>query len=218
VFSFNDEAFESMNDAFAGLMTSEAPARAGKTPFRAGASPFQPQRVEQRFDLTGADKIATPLLVDLYERRTRWLDARLADTGSGHNINRYSYRLGTLAADADRYFAAGFRPTMWELACWHAAARADDVVARTAGAGLRTYRRQPGESVTGFASRLLAVGPCEDVDDEQRTPATFAALVRADAALTEAAAVYALYQAGMDANRVQRLAAADLVGLLAPRS
>ncbi|MFD0599576.1 MXAN_6230/SCO0854 family RING domain-containing protein [Catellatospora coxensis] len=215
VFSYNDIAFEQMTDAFAGVMANPpggSPGRRG--PFAAGGEPFQPQRVEQRFDLTGADKIATPLVVDLHERRTRWLDAKLAGSGCGHQVGGYSVQLGRLAVAADRYFGAGFRVSMWELACWHAAARADRVMVRDGA--VRGYERQPYERAVDFAARLVHAGPAEHDETAQSAPAAFAALLHGDAELTDAARVYALYHAGLDAARVERLAAADLVAQLAP--
>ncbi|MEU8005443.1 MXAN_6230/SCO0854 family RING domain-containing protein [Catellatospora sp. NPDC049111] len=217
VFSYNDIAFEQMTDAFAGVMANPPGGSLGRRgPFAAGGDPFQPQRVEQRFDLTGADRVATPLVVDLYERRTRWLDAKLTASGSGHQVGGYSVQLGRLAVAADRYFGAGFRVSMWELACWHAAARADRVLVRDGV--VRGYERQPYERAVDFAARLVHAGPAEHDETAQSAPAAFAALLHGDAELTDAARVYALYHGGLDAARVDRLAAADLVAQLAPMS
>lgn len=215
VFSYNDIPFEQMTDAFAGVMANPPGGSLGRRgPFAAGNEPFQPQRVEQRFDLTGAEKVATPLVVDLYERRTRWLDAKLAASGVGHQVGGYSVQLGRLAVAADRYFGAGFRVSMWELACWHAAARADRVLVRADT--VRGYERQPYERTVDFVARLVHAGPAEDQQTAQSAPAAFAALLHGDAELTDAARVYTLYHDGLDAARVDRLAAADLVAQLAP--
>ncbi|SCG71995.1 MXAN_6230/SCO0854 family RING domain-containing protein [Micromonospora coxensis] len=215
VFSYNDVAFEEMTDAFAGFM-GEPPGADGtrRGPFRRGGAPFQPQRVEQRFDLTGAEKVATPLLVDLERYRMRWLDVTLAGSGATHSVADYSHRLGQLAIAADGYFDGGFRPSLWEVACWHAAARADLVQVRADG--VRAYHRQPGESLRDFAARLTHLGPAEETSAGQPQPATFAALVRGDAPVRDAARVYALHPDGLDTARVRRHTAADLVAQLAP--
>ncbi|SCG51361.1 hypothetical protein [Micromonospora halophytica] len=111
-------------------------------------------------------------------------------------------------------FDGGFRPSLWEVACWYAAARAERVQVRADG--VRTYRRQPGESLRDFAARLTHLGPAEETSAGQPQPATFAALVRGDAPVRDAARVYALHPDGPDTTRIRRHTAADLVAQLAP--
>ncbi|MGW0435806.1 MXAN_6230/SCO0854 family RING domain-containing protein [Micromonospora sp. NPDC003197] len=218
VFSYNDVPFEAMTDAFAGFMGD--PGRDSR--------PFEPKAVEQRFDLTGNVRIATPLLVDLQTRTLCWVDATLGGAGGQHNVARYAETLGRLTTAVNRYFTAGHRVSLWEVACWHAAARTRTVHVRDRTGSLVTYRRGEGESVLAFASRLTALGPADGVptgeepETASSTPQTvddaplpgFAALVRGDVELADGAQVYALHRAELDANRVDLLDAAQLVGLL----
>ncbi|MFR9778308.1 MXAN_6230/SCO0854 family RING domain-containing protein [Micromonospora sp. MS34] len=204
VFSYNDVPFEEMTDAFAGFMADP----------RHGA-PFEPKAVEQRFDLTGQVKVATPLVVDLRTRTLRWIDATMTGTGSNHSVARYSRTLARLTVAADEHFAAGRRVSLWELACWHAAERADTVLVRGRDGGLTGYRRSAGESAATFAGRLTARGPADGAPSGAQP--RFAALVRGDVALPAGAQAYALHRAELDAERVTLLDAADLVAELAPR-
>ncbi|MFG3704560.1 MXAN_6230/SCO0854 family RING domain-containing protein [Micromonospora sp. NPDC047670] len=204
VFSYNNVPFDAMTDAFAGLLGD--PGRGG---------PFEPKAVEQRFDLTGQVKAATPLVVDLHLGTLRWIDATMTGTGSHHSVARYSRTLARLSAAADGHFAAGRRVSLWELACWHAAARAGTVVVRHRDGATSAYRREPGEGDAAFAGRLAALGPTDLRDVPTAAPA-FAALVRGDLPLAEGAQAYALYRADLDGDRVRLLDAADLIAGLAP--
>ncbi|MFD2765963.1 MXAN_6230/SCO0854 family RING domain-containing protein [Micromonospora eburnea] len=205
VFSYNDVPFEEMTDAFAGFMGDPG-----------NGAPFEPKAVEQRFDLTGRVKIATPLVVDLRSRALRWIDATMTGTGGEHSVARYSRTLARLTVAADEHFAAGRRVSLWELACWHAAGRADTVLVRGRDGGLTGYRRADGESPAAFAGRLTARGPADEVPDGIAEP-RFAALVRGDVALPAGAQAYALHRAELDPERVTLLGAADLLADLAPR-
>ncbi|MEH0936659.1 MXAN_6230/SCO0854 family RING domain-containing protein [Micromonospora psammae] len=204
VFSYNDVAFEAMTDVFAGLMAD--PGR---------GQPFEPKAVEQRFDLTGQVKVATPLVLDLRAGSMRWIDATMTGTGGHHSVARYSRTLARLSAAADEHFAAGRRVDLWEVACWHAAARAGTVLVRHRDGGTSTYRREPGEDEAAYTGRLTALGPTAVGDVPAAAPG-FAALVRGDLPLAEGAQVYALYRGELDADRVRLLDAADLVAGLAP--
>jgi Prokaryotic RING finger family 4 len=204
VFSYNDVPFDSMTDAFAGFMGD--PGRGG---------PFDAKAVEQRFDLTGNVKVAVPLVIDIEQGRMRWLDAKLGSSGHGHNVNRNTKTLGRLAVATADYFEGGRRVTMWELACWHAAARAALVQVRHADGSVAQYLRETGEPVEAFAARIVAQAPPDDLVTERVEPAHLAVLVRGDADIVAGGQVQALYRAALDADRVELLDAADLVGLLA---
>ncbi|MFK3980901.1 MXAN_6230/SCO0854 family RING domain-containing protein [Micromonospora sp. NPDC050397] len=215
VFSYNDVPFDAMTDAFAGFMAD---------PDR-GRAVFDPSRVEQRFDLTGAIRTATPLLIDLNEGRLRWVDAVLAGSGGQHSVYRYSRTLGRLTVAADRYFDGGRRISVWELACWHAAGRAGTVLVRHRNGEVVGYRRGRAEPAAAFAARLTAFGPPDEhrsdehlfdervVESDLPLPG-FAALVDGDVELAEGARAYALRRSRLDAGRVELLDAADLVGTL----
>jgi hypothetical protein len=130
-------------------------------------------------------------------------------------VRRYSRTIGRLSAAADAYFSAGHRVSMWELACWHAAGRADTVVVRHRDGSRVAYRRATGETVADFAGRLVALGPADGADSPDVQPA-LAALVRGDVDLPDDAQVYALYRSRLDPARLRVLHASDLVAALAP--
>lgn len=204
VFSYNDVPFEAMTDAFAGFMGD--PGRGG---------PFDAKAVEQRFDLTGNAKVAVPLVVDVQQDRLRWIDAGLSAVGHGHNVQRNTRTLGRLAVAVEDYFGGGRRVSMWELACWHAAARADLVQVRRPHGPVARYLREAGEAVEAFAARLTALAPPDDVVSARIESAQFAVLVRGDADVDAGNQVYALHRATLDAGRVELLEGADLVAMLA---
>ncbi|MBO4209936.1 MXAN_6230/SCO0854 family RING domain-containing protein [Micromonospora echinofusca] len=206
VCSYNDVPFDAMRDAFAGLM-----ADAGHS-----GVPFVPKAVEQRFELTGRVRVATPLVVDLKAGVLRWVDATLGGTGGEHSVARYSRTLGRLTAAVDAYFAAGRRVGLWEVACWHAATRAGTVLVRRRDGTVSGYRRGDDEPEAAFVARLAALGPADPVPPEALPRPGFAAVIRGDLPVAPAAQVYALYRSGLDVDRVDLVEAADLVGALAP--
>ncbi|WP_229350271.1 MXAN_6230/SCO0854 family RING domain-containing protein [Streptomyces sp. UNOB3_S3] len=182
VFSFNDVPFEELPDAFAGFMTvSGAGARDAS---------YDPRAVRQRFDLAGESRICAPMIVDLADGRALWTDVHLPGDSGVHDLGRHGNALGALARDLWEHFTGGARVTLWDVACWHAAARCDEtvVVRRASGAGtdgpgangpgadaprppgpatgrsrveLWRYRRRDGEGVAAFAARLRALGAPE---------------------------------------------------------
>ncbi|MDT0453476.1 MXAN_6230/SCO0854 family RING domain-containing protein [Streptomyces hesseae] len=178
VFSFNDVPFDELPDAFAGFMTVSGPAEARD-------ASYDPRAVRQRFDLAGESRICAPMIVDLADGRALWTDVHLPGDSGVHDLGRHGDVLGALARDLWGHFTGGARVTLWDVACWHAAARCDEtVVVRCAsgadgpGAGgtgadgadgpgtdsappggeLWRYRRRDGEGVAAFAARLRALG------------------------------------------------------------
>ncbi|MEU3350672.1 MXAN_6230/SCO0854 family RING domain-containing protein [Streptomyces sp. NPDC037389] len=180
VFSFNDVPFDELPDAFAGFMTVSGPAEARD-------ASYDPRAVRQRFDLAGESRICAPMIVDLADGRALWTDVHLPGDSGVHDLGRHGDALGALARDLWGHFTGGARVTLWDVACWHAAARCDEtVVVRCAsGAGtygpgavgsradgacparpapvhpgveLWRYRRRGGEDVAAFAARLRTLG------------------------------------------------------------
>jgi len=84
---------------------------------------FDPAAVEERFDLSGPAKILMPFGVDLQTKELRWYDVNLGAAGYGHNVARYGGRLGLMAATLEEVHGSGDRVSLWEICCWHAAAR-----------------------------------------------------------------------------------------------
>ncbi|AXK37806.1 hypothetical protein DVA86_31665 [Streptomyces armeniacus] len=262
VFSYNDVPFEELPDAFAGFMrldaedggagatgAAEQGARGARRTRRrarraaaAGPPPqYDPRTVRQRFDLTGDTKISVPMTVDLSARQALWTDVTLGSEGVGHNVWRYRNRLAALGRDMTDAYRTGTRTTLWDLACWHAAARtragAPVLVRASAAPGgaephasratdLHTYRRRRDESLPAFAARLregwapdgVARGTAPALEPGTRA---FCALVQADLPglpgdVTGTA--YRLFPGPSDAAALERVTAGDLVAELAPRT
>ncbi|MFI2652795.1 MXAN_6230/SCO0854 family RING domain-containing protein [Micromonospora fulviviridis] len=117
VFSYNDVPFEALDAAFAGFSLPER-----------GGRQFDPARVVQRFNLRGDSRSLAPLVLNVRTGEVMWIDASLSTAGYGHNVGGYGARLGRLAADLWEHFCAGTRPTLLDLAAWHASARSDRIV------------------------------------------------------------------------------------------
>ena len=203
VFSYNDVPLDRLERGFAGLM-------------RQPGTLFDPLAVRQRFDLSGPAKILLPFVVDLWSRRLRWYDVNLSAAGFGHDLDRYAVQLARLGLAMEDVYGTGDRVSMWELCCWHAAARADEVVVRCADGSVVGYRRD-AEDLASFARRVatrqepdlrLELGSVELAD--------LVAVVNGDVDPAPGAEVFVLHQGSLDANRVTLLDAAHLLAALAP--
>ncbi|MBO1335971.1 MXAN_6230/SCO0854 family RING domain-containing protein [Streptomyces sp. VRA16 Mangrove soil] len=221
VFSYNDVPFDRLPDAFAGFMGVQRGARAA----------FDARAVRQRFDLAGDAKAMMPMIVDLRTLRAWWADVTLA-TGDGtrHTVWGHRERVRRAARDLLDAFRAGGRATLWDLACWVAAARTDgDVLVRESGRAHRVYRRGPGEPRAEFALRMRegweADGVSAGVEVVGRR--VFAALEYAECVeLAEAGAgagggsvsgtLYRLFPGAVDGVGLERVTAGDLVAWLEP--
>jgi hypothetical protein len=170
------------------------------------------------------------MVVDLQARRALWTDVTLGTTGTGHNVWRYRAAIARAGRDLtdvfvppDEYTPAG-RATIWDLACWTAAARTDgEVCVRgRAGGELWAYRRAEDEPSADFAIRVRdgwrPDSVREDAPLDGGGPA-FLALLHADLpGIPEAATgtMYRLYPGPSDAAAgFTRVTAGDLVAGLA---
>ncbi|GAA2208981.1 hypothetical protein GCM10009850_044390 [Nonomuraea monospora] len=197
VFSYNDVPFDELVRGFAGFM--ERP-----------RGLFDPVAVRQRFDLSGTAKILVPLVADLWTRTMRWADLNLSAAGYGHNVAGSADELAAVGGALESAFE--HRVTMWEVGCWHAAARAADVVVRRRDGSLVRYERRPDEDVPDFAARLAARADAPAFDGSL-DGVELAALVSGDVELPGAQA-YALYPHALGEARL--LDAADLLSGLTP--
>ncbi|MFD4577585.1 MXAN_6230/SCO0854 family RING domain-containing protein [Streptomyces sp. NPDC058417] len=202
VFSYNDIPFERMLDAFAGFMTLPSAAEDARD------ASYDPRAVRQRYDLTGDSRVHVPLVVDLRHRTFLWTDLHLSAAEGFHNVHRHAADLGRAGRDLHQYFATG-RTTLWDLAAWHAAARADTVtVLRRAdrqdagapegstGGGVETgseagdgrgdevwhYARRDGEGGAAFAARVRGLEAPERRERPGRDGPTAEALAARSAA------------------------------------
>jgi hypothetical protein len=205
ILSYNNVPFTNMAEAFAGFMLRTAEPDSGEV--------FDARTVEQRFDLTGPGKVTITFVVDLAARTMRWLDVNARVTGTDHAVHRHHDTLATIAAALTDSFAAGTRVTLGELARWHAAARADQVIVRD-GNRLSRYARRGGEPVDAFASRLATADRDGQGVPQDGSTAALQLLVRGDLPTPDGAEVYALHPAGLDAAMVRLLTASDLAGAL----
>lgn len=206
VFSYNNVPFDKLATGFAGVM-------------RRPNGLFDPGAVEQRFDLSGPAKILLPFAVDLWSRRLRWYDVNLSAAGFTHQIAGYAGQLARLGDAMEEVYASGHRVSLWELCCWHAAARTNDVVVRCTDESVVRYTRAADEDLATFAQRLIT----RREPDRHLNPGTDAAktaglvaVVVGDVEPPPAANVYALYPRSLDANQVTLIDPAHLLAQLTP--
>jgi hypothetical protein len=204
VFSYNDVAFEHLERGFAGVM-------------RKPSGLFDPAAVEERFDLSGPAKILLPFGIDLRTKELRWYDVNLSAAGYGHNIARYGGHIALMAAAIEEVHGAGDRVTLWELSCWHAAARTNEVVVRCADNSIVGYLRHETEPIPDFARRLTArLEPDRHWDLDAANRADFAAVVTGDIDPKSGAEVYALHPHLLDPANLNLIDAPHLLTTLAP--
>ncbi|MFG1819553.1 MXAN_6230/SCO0854 family RING domain-containing protein [Kribbella sp. NPDC049174] len=204
VFSYNNVPFDELERGFVGVM-------------RQPTGLFDPAAVEERFDLAGPAKILLPFGVDLQTKELRWYDVNLSAAGYGHNIAKYGGHLALMAATLEEVHGAGDRVSLWEVCCWHAAARSDEVVVRCADGSVVGYLRDPAEDLSAFARRLTArLEPDRVWDQEAAERSDFAAVLSADITPRAGAEVYALHPHLLDPATHTLIDAPHLLSTLAP--
>jgi hypothetical protein len=204
IFSYNDVPFEKLERGFAGVM-------------RQPSDLFDPGAVEQMFDLSGPAKILQPFGIDLVTKELRWYDVNLSAAGYGHSIVRYAGHLALMAAAMDEVHGSGDRVSLWELSCWHAAARTKEVVVRCADDSVVGYLRGEDEEVGAFARRLVGrLEPDRYWDLDAAAQADFVAVITGDVDPKAGAETYALHPRLLDAGSVQLIDASHLLSTLAP--
>jgi hypothetical protein len=183
-------------------------------------SHFDPRTVELAFALDGANGVFMPVVVDLLTSQLHWLDAYAKGAFEMNNVASSTRALATICPAMLGYFASGTRPTMLQLAEYHAAARADRVVRRSAVAGEAeaVFVRRVDEAAIDFLHRLRGGQADErlpvafDGAGELMLPALPTAPVLAilhdgNIAPPEGSSIYALFRRQL----VPTLAAADLL-------
>ncbi|MFK4069175.1 MXAN_6230/SCO0854 family RING domain-containing protein [Streptomyces sp. NPDC029674] len=212
VLSYNDVPFDELPDAFAGFMAVEGKERAR----------YDPRTIRQRFDLGGDAKLRVPMIVDIRERRAWWADVTLATTGTHHDVWGYRKQIGRMGNDLLDTFQPCGRATLWDLACWTAAARTDgDVYVRGRGHVLWGYRRAEDEPRADFALRIRDGWEPDALcaEPELTDRAALLALLHGELSGAERAAsgtAYRLYPGPVDAAPLDRVTAGDLAGWLDP--
>ncbi len=205
VFSYNSVSFDRMEDAFAGFMVRDGE----------GGAHFDARAVEQRFDLQGKAQISVPLVIDLAEKQLRWVDVKVPPEDGFQSVRRSRGELAHLGKDTLAYFGTGARPTLWQLACLHAAARSRTVQVRRRDGSVSVLKRAEGEETAAFLRRLRGLEA--DATAAHVTPGTapvfFAGLTDAPG-LPTGSEGYALRFLNTSAEEVTRLGAGDLVSAL----
>jgi hypothetical protein len=203
VFGESNVPFDQLTHGFAGVMQSPAEGQY-----------FDPRSVMQRFDLRGRSVITVPLTIDLGERRLRWLDVHVASRGELHQVGGYRAALAHIGRDFADLLATQARPTLWDVACLHAAARANVVYIRERDGSYSTYRRRDTEGKLMRLSRIMSGG----ADDGRVTSVpiadapTWFALLRG-MALPRGSVGYALDRRDLGQG-VEVLSAGDLIAEL----
>lgn len=204
VFSYNDVPFDELERGFVGVM-------------RQPNGLFDPAAVEDRFDLSGPAKILMPFGVDLQTKELRWYDVNLGATGYGHDVARYGGQLGLMAATLAEVHGSGDRVSLWEICCWHAAARTDEIAVRCADGSVVGYVRDPSEELATFARRVTArLEPDRGWDEDAVNRADFVAVLSGDVTPRSGTEVYALHPRLLDQASVSLIDAPHLLAVLAP--
>lgn len=214
VLSYNNVPFDELPDAFAGFMAVNGEKRAV----------YDPRTVRQRFDLAGDAALRVPMIVDLRTRRAWWADVTLTTGEGNHDVWRHRKQLGRMGNDLLDTFRPRGRATLWDLACWTAAARTDGpVYVRGRGHVLWGYRRAEDEPRADFALRVRdgwePDGLRAEAEPELAGRRALLALLHGELEGADGVAsgtVYRLYPGPVDASPLERVTAGGLAGWLAP--
>lgn len=174
--------FTDLERGFAGLMLRDD----------ARGKQFDPRTVALRFDLAGDNGVFMPLVFDLADDTMHWLDVYAKGGFEFNNVATSNKAITTVCPNLISYFGSGVRPSMFELAALHAAARTRRVVVREP-ASVVQYVRAADEGVPSFLSRILERrGGVPGVVPRADEP-VFAALYRRDLELHADSTCYALH-------------------------
>lgn len=175
--------FSQLERGFAGLMLRDDPA----------GQHFDPRTVKLKFALDGANGVFVPFVLDLRDGVLHWLDVQSKGQLEMNNVESSKSAIAKICPDLIDYFGSGVRPSMYDLALLHAAARCKRVAVR--GDAVKQYFRRADESPLKFFERLLSGTP-----PDQAMPAVsyeepvFAALCQGDMELPDGSCSYALFR------------------------
>ncbi len=162
-------AFSQLDRAFAGYMVRED----------TDGKHFDARTVEMKFSLQGERGIYVPVVFDLVDEKLHWLDLYSKGMPALNNVETSTKAIQKICPEVIAYFDSGVRMSMYELALFHAAARADAVVVRDDQA--QRFEREQGESTADFLRRLFwETGTVTEVSDIADEPDVTAALLRGD--------------------------------------
>jgi hypothetical protein len=176
--------FSQLERGFAGLMLRDD----------TGGQHFDPRTVELKFALDGENGVFMPLVLDLHERMLHWLDVQSKGEFEMNNVETSQAAITEICPELMTYFGSGVRPSMYDLAMYHGAARCDSVIVR--GSRFRRFVRRTGEDVESFYSRLVS-GDCDESQTQplnSEGPPVLAVLYRGDVDLPDGSSTYALFR------------------------
>lgn len=187
--------FSRLERGFAGLMLRTD----------ADGKHFDPRTVELKFDLQGENGVYMPLVLDLREGVLHWLDVYAEGQLLFNNVANSRKAITSICPTLMQYFASGIRPSMYELALLHAAARARTVLVR--GQDVRRFRRSDGEDVAAFHARLARGEGGQETAFALDAGPTLAVLYRGDVELPDGTERYVLFPGQIAAT----ISASDLL-------
>ncbi len=116
--------------------------------------------------------------------------------------------------------ASGARPTLWDVACIHAAARANVIYVREPDGRITMVRRRDGETSIARFARVHAADPAQHDGTLTAIPAanapTWVAVRRDDLVIPKGSAGYILDSRVTSGDGLKRQTAGDLIAELAP--
>jgi hypothetical protein len=188
--------FSLLERAFAGLMLRDDPE----------GRHFDPRTVALKFSLGGENGVFLPLVLDVRDHVLHWLDVQSKGQFEFNNVASSNQAITKICPELMTYFGSGARPSMFDLALMHAAARGATVIVR--GTSVNRYTRRAGEDAAAFHRRLVRREPDErDVPLSLGSSPVFAALFKGDIELPKGSASYALFREQLNPT----LAAGDLL-------
>lgn len=179
--AFAGLSFSQLDRAFAGLMLRDDP----------GGDHFDPVTVQLKFALDGTNGVFMPLVLDLRDNVLHWLDVQTRGQLAMNNVETSKGDIADVCPKLMTYFGSGVRPSMYDLALLHAAARCQRVTIRDRG--LRQFVRMSNETREAFFERIV-----HGLPDLELPAATFddapifAALYSGDLTLPEGSCSYVL--------------------------
>jgi hypothetical protein len=194
--NYSGMPFGLLERAFAGIMFRDDP----------HGQHFDPRTVALKFALAGDNGVFLPLVLDVRDNVLHWLDVQSKGQLALNNVASSNQAITKICPELMSYFGSRARPSMFDLAALHAAARCKSIVVR--GQATRRYTRRDGEDISAFHARLVRGAP-----DETDTPVVLgrkpllAALLKGDVELPEGSAAYALFREKLTPS----LAASDLL-------
>ena len=173
-----------------------------------GGAHFDPRTVAHKFALDGENGIFMPLVLDLQTGLLHWLDVQSKAQFEMNNVETSKATVSKICSELLTYFASGVRPSMYDLALLHAAARCERVIVRGA-ASLKSFARGPNETNEAFYERLFR-GDDDGVNPSLPDPdadSSLAILFRGNVELAKQSGIYALFRERL----LPTLAASDLL-------